>query len=376
MYKLREKCVLCESKKFISCFDTINTIDIVEDKKIMDTKNEIKNLNFIGCTICGCVQLQNLFDPSQIYNQKSHYSESDVWIKHNNLLSQFIQEKSIINNNHIIEIGGGSGRFANLLISKNKNIKSYKILDISINNIEPNKNIEYIEGNCEFFDYENIKIDTIIMSHMFEHLYEPRNFLKNVRDSKIQEIFISIPDMENLTKNGDINNLHIQHTFYIDTNFITWLFGEFNFELKNIYNYDNNSVFYHFIRNNNLKNKPIDDIKNILLIEDLKNFYSDVKEKIRQFNLKKPFFVCPSGFYGKIIYHYLSSDIKNNIIGFLDSDCFKINKRLSGTKIFIFDKEYVKNYKHVNVLIIAEKYNKEIKEELLKYNNFINFYYL
>ena len=144
MYKLREKCIVCESDEFVSCFDIINTINIAEDTKIMDDEDEIKHLNFIGCNICGCVQLQNLFDPAIIYNQKSHYTESDVWIKHNDLLAQFIRENSVITNSNILEIGGGTGRFANLLMNSMQNIKSYKILDITINYIESNKNIEYV----------------------------------------------------------------------------------------------------------------------------------------------------------------------------------------------------------------------------------------
>lgn len=375
---MRKICILCENDTFTDCFDIVNTINIVETADVPYNDDEIKILKFVGCINCGCVQLQNLFDPRLIYDQKSHYTESNVWIKHNECLVNFIEKNSFFKKGDVIEIGGGGGKLAKNILHQMPNLKSYKILDISIQHIERNKDIEYIEGNCEEYDFKNATVDTIIMSHVFEHLYEPRKFLKNITNSKIEEVFISIPDMENLTKNGDINNLHIQHTFYIDTNFISWLFREYNFELKNVFNYDNNSVFYHFVKNATLKKKTIGDVKNVQIIETLKNFYLTVKENIKKINFIEPFFICPSGFYGKIIYHYLENNTKKNIIGFLDSDKSKINSRLSGTNSLIFDKEYIKSYKNVNVLLIAEKYNKEIAEELLSYNNSIkfNFFFL
>ena len=56
------------------------------------------------------------------------------------------------------------------------------------------------------------------------------------------------------------------------------------------------------------------------------------------------------------------------MIGFLDSDKHKINKRLSGTPYQIYDKAHIKNKENIKVLIIAEKYKEEIKMDLLKYN--------
>jgi len=376
MTTIRDVCVLCLEKKFVSCFDIINTINIVESLDSEFNENEINYLDFIGCKNCGCVQLKNLFDPELIYNQASHFTESGVWIKHNDLFVKFIDE-NISKNKNIIEIGGGSGRLAKNILNSIKKISSYKILDISVKHIDTLKDIEYIEGNCESFDFNNTNAEVIILSHVFEHLYEPKKFIKNIGASNISEVFISIPDMENLTNEGDINNLHIQHTFYIDTNFITGLFKEYNFDLKNIFNYEHNSVFYHFVKNDlTYTNKTINDYKNVAAIDFLKNFYANIKNKIMNFTTNELFFICPSGFYGKIIYHYMEKSVKEQVIGFLDSDKHKINKRLSATKCPIYGKEYIKNFENINVLIIAEKYKNEIVEELLSYNNSINFIFL
>lgn len=369
MSYLRKECVICESNTFIDCFDIINTINIVEDIDIKFNNNEIKNLIFKGCKNCGCVQLENLFDPNDIYAQASHYTSGAIWNDHNNNFINFIS-KNVQKSNNIIEVGGGSGRLYDLLIEKITSISEYKILEIETDSIDTNKNVEYINGYCETFDFNKGKINTIIMSHVFEHLYKPSEFLKNICNSNINEVFISIPDMENLMYKKDYNFLHIQHTFYVDTLYITYLFNKYNFKLKNYSNFNKNSNFYYFVRTDK-KDKIL--FKNNSLINKLRSFYEIFKTNLKNLIINKPFYICPSGFYGKMVYHYLNDDSKKNIIGFLDEDLNKVNKRLSGTKCKIFKKEVIKNLNNVNILIIAEKYKEEIKSELNKYNSNIKF---
>jgi hypothetical protein len=373
-YEPRKKCVLCDNSNFIDVFSYPNAIHYVEDINIRcDLDIEVKLLNFIGCLNCGCVQLQNLFDPIEIYKNNSHYTLSDTFHNHDELFTNFIL-KNILNFKNILEIGGGSGKLAKQIINNfnQQNIEiNYKIFDISTQYFT--NDIEYINGNCETYDFNSLDSTTIILSHTFEHLYQPKKFIKNISSSLINEIFISNPDMENLIKMNDINSLNIQHTFYIDTNFIKGLLNEYFFELKNIYYFNNNSIFYHFIKRPSTVQI---NYKNENLIPYLQQFYYNITLKINNIRIDYPFFICPSGFYGQIIFYYLNQTTKNNIIGFLDSDINKIGKRLCGTSIVIFEKEHIKNYQNPIVLLISNKYENEIKTELLYINNntsFLNF---
>lgn len=368
MSYIRKECVICDNSNFKKCFNIINTINIVENNnKIQD--DEIKHLEFKGCTNCGCVQLENLFDPKEIYSQASHFTQGSVWNNHNNSFANFISE-NIRTTHNIIEVGGGSGKLCDLILDKMDSINKYKILEIETDSIKISEKVDYIKGYCETFDFDKEQINTIIMSHVFEHLYKPSDFLKNINKSNVNEVFISIPDMENLTKQNDYNNLSIQHTFYVDTRYITSLFNKFNFSLNKVDNFSNNSNFYHFIRNN--KQEEI-DFKNINLIKELTLFYDNFKKKFNDLIINELFYICPSGYYGKIVYYYLNNTSKNNIIGFLDSDKHKINKRLSGTNITIFSKDKIKGVPKAKVLIIAEKYKNEIMEELKLLNKDVEF---
>ena len=68
----------------------------------------------------------------------------------------------------------------------------------------------------------------------------------------------------------------------------------------------------------------------------------------------------------------MDENIKNNIIGFLDGDSFKIGKRVYGTKHFTYDKLKICDYENINVILCAERYRDENTTELLLHNKNIN----
>jgi hypothetical protein len=226
------------------------------------------------------------------------------------------------------------------------------------------------KSDCELYNYNGIK--TIIMSHVFEHLYAPRLFLNKITATSIENIFISIPDMANLMINGDLNNLNILHTYYINSQFLIYLFNLYGFNLEINENLYNNSNFYYFKKNIKITTYGY-DYKNLHLINQIKLFYSNEIEKIKKLKIIKPFYICPSGFYGQFIYFNLTEETKLNLLGFLDSDKFKINKRLSGTNLYNFEKDIIKNINEIYILISSVKHRYEIINELTNYNNNIIF---
>lgn len=370
---LRSNCVICGNNNLMDNFKLKSCLKMTSSEPY--NPNETFELNFVGCLDCGCVQLQNLFDPKKIYEEPLQCFHGNALSRHHELFAEFIY-KNINNDYDLFEIGGAYGILAKLII--NKYIESgrtvnYKIMEFDIDHYPSIENIEYISGNCETYDFGNIK--TIIMSHVFEHLYEPKKFIKNIKEAGVENIFISIPDMENLMKNGDINNLNILHTFYIDTRFIVYLFNLYGYKLKTSYNYDNNSEFYYFT---NTEHKTIDncEYKNVKLLTILDEFYKKSMKNIENITINEKFYICPSGFYGRYIYYYLNSETKNNVIGFLDGDKFKINKRLYGTPVNIFEKQHIKHRDDVSILICSKKHENELKSELEIYNKNIKFSYL
>jgi hypothetical protein len=363
----RTNCVICNETSFIDNFNLLNTIDIVSSEKY--NHNEKKNLKFVSCNNCGCVQLKNLFLQSEIYSQPLQIFNGPNFNGHHDSFSIFFINNIIYENDiDILEIGGSYGGLAKRIIKKynenNINIK-YKILEYDSSCYPLLEQIEYISGDCENYNYYDT--NTIIMSHVFEHLYKPREFLEKMRISNVQNIFISIPDMDNLTENGDLNNLNILHTFYLNSQYIIYLFNMYGFNIKHIQNYNNNSNFYYFKRENNITLIP--SFKNLELPIKQQDFYNKNMNTIKKINIEHPFYICPSGFYGQFVYFNLNENTKKNVLGFLDSDPYKINKRLCGTELTIFKKEIIKDKENIHILISSKKHTNEIKDELYSYNN-------
>lgn len=374
---IRSKCIICDSLTFLDVFDIFTTINIVSDKDSEFLSDEKLELKFIGCKNCGCVQLKNLFDINKIYAEPMQCFNGPTLKKHYKLFNEFIIKNKDISNTIFFEVGGSYGRLAKLLIehynSINTNI-SYNILEFSIENYPEIKKVKYINGNCETYNFNGV--NTIIMSHVFEHLYEPKIFLKNICNSNVKEVFISIPDMDSLTKIGDINNLNVYHTFYINTDIITYLFKLYNFVLKEKFYYENNSIFYYFVKeeNNLIDNLELKNNSDIMLHQKI--FYDMLKQNIQSINIDSEFFICPSGLYGRFIYFYLNENTRKNVIGFLDSDNMKIGKRLNGTPYYTYNKHHITNINKPIILIASKKHQIELIDELNKYNDKSIFYYL
>ena len=98
----------------------------------------------------------------------------------------------------ILEIGSGHG----------ESIKQFDLLGFQVTGIEPDKkNVENIQknlkhskiihGKAESFQLES-KYDLIWMSHVFEHLTKPIEFLQHIRKNLKSDgiIFIEVPNVE------------------------------------------------------------------------------------------------------------------------------------------------------------------------------------
>jgi 2-polyprenyl-3-methyl-5-hydroxy-6-metoxy-1,4-benzoquinol methylase len=127
----------------------------------------------------------------------------------------------------VMEIGCPSGKISNLC----DKYKKWYAIDPNINfNCYNDSNIIFLK---QFFD-ENIinktneKIDIIIHSHLFEHIYEPNKFLNDcyhlLNDNG--EMFFGIPNME-----------------YISEKSIAPFFGVF-FEHTIFYNRENMGTYF------------------------------------------------------------------------------------------------------------------------------------
>lgn len=151
----------------------------------------------------------------------------------------------LVNNANILEVGAGNGYLLNEFRKKNKTFSLYAT--------EPNdKSQEVLKKNniSIFKDLSKInlakKFDLIIMSHVLEHVIDPKNFLKYLSgllsDNGI--IFVDVPCLDYLVKKETSS-----HISFFDISSLSYLFKNNNFEQIECYYCGPNIMILRFIKN-------------------------------------------------------------------------------------------------------------------------------
>lgn len=349
---LRKECVICLGKlQFIFKRENYpitanppNISQVYELDKYCDQ-------SFFTCVNCSCVQMGNLIDPLLLY-QGNHNNTYDTptWKEHHLQFCKFIMKSNI---QTILEIGG-NGLLFKLI---NNSSLAYSCLDIC-NPIEKIDGIKYYQGNCENLYYP--KGCNIVMSHVFEHLFNPRIFIENIDRSEIESLYISIPNMKRMVELNTPNIIHNEHTYYIDAVNLEWLLSQYNYELCEVHEFKQHSFFFHFRRNIQVQKQKLQNRHEIakqicFQIENI-NFKS--------INIKPNSFIIPAGLYGQLLYYYKQP----NILGFIDNDKTKQNHRVYGTPHYVYDFNILLNNKNATIYLLAGHYNSELKKQIQSFN--------
>jgi hypothetical protein len=386
---IRNNCIICEStNSFIEIYNEFTPLCLVPTDEDVST-DLFGNITYIGCKKCGAIQLKTLIDPEILYKKSHNGCTTGTWCAHHTMFADFILDgidKNIQNN--FLEIGGNVGILAKIFKEKtlSTNFKyEYSILDMCEETINID-GINYIQGNCE--TYENYQYNaTVIMSHTFEHLYNPVKFVKQISVKKVKEIFISNPNMDSMLENDEISFINIEHTFYCNNSLLIKLFEYYGYICVKTINFKIHSTFYHFKMDETkteMRSKDMvydadsgsvtNGIVNIYdtdLIPTFKNYFKKREDIIKSFEIKEPFYICPGGHYGQTVYRFLSEETRKNVLGFLDADETKLGKRNYGTPLYTFKRNKIQEYGNnpITVLLFSiNQYLEEISKELYKFN--------
>jgi 2-polyprenyl-3-methyl-5-hydroxy-6-metoxy-1,4-benzoquinol methylase len=312
--------------------------------------------NFSVCNRCSCVQLKNLIHPSLLYSTAHNNTfNTPTWLEHHKMFCNFIFNK--VQHTSITELGG-SGKLFELM--KRPDIE-YTCLDISTPNTRVD-GVYYIVGNCETHNYSGI--ETVVMSHVFEHLFNPQTFLETVSQKGVKHVYISIPNMKALVDSNNIHIIHNEHTFYIDKPSAIWLFNQYGYSLVDIFEYKTHSLFMYFsitetpfIKLPSLHNQEIED--------SLYNIFLNEKSRLAHIIIKPNSFIVPGGLYGQFIAYYCKPV---NILGFLDNDTTKQGHRVYGTPYFTYGFDELAKYSSVTLYLWNGQYTSELINQIKTYS--------
>jgi len=363
----RDKCVLCGSDNLKEVYRIkdmpvfMGVVNIEYNKDIIK-----KDLIVDSCNVCGNIQNNELLDLELVYmNNHNTAVVGDIWIQHYIELNKFIEENSI--GDVILEIGDPSAKLASVL---NKHYSKWII-------VEPNPNIEDFENVkiIEAFFTKDFQIDeninTIVHSHVLEHIYDPVDFLKDSYEILEDDgcIIFSIPNIKWLLENKALPTgiLHFEHTYYIDEDNVEIYLNRAGFRLDKIQSYKNHSLFVKAIK---VDSVIVNDITEKELSKELLNIVDFYKEKISSINIK----IGNSKFYlysAHINSQYLLNNgiDSTNIVCLLDNSESKIGNRLYGYVFDINPPNIIENDESPIVIVShMGAYIEEIKKNLLKIN--------
>jgi SAM-dependent methyltransferase len=318
----------------------------------------------------GLIQLNKLL-PLEVVYSNSHGSGTvgGLWKKHHQEFAKFI---STHNPSKVLEIGGGSGILAN---------EFQKIREIPWTIVEPNPSpvkdcqAMFIKGFFdEHFNFEE-EFDTVVHSHVFEHVYDPLKFVRHISKfmSAGKKLIFSVPNMQAMLEKKYNNCINFEHTFLLSEPYIDHLLTNSGFGIINKqYFLEDHSIFYLAIRDEKTSPQTLP----IGLYEKNKKLYLRYvryhNELILDLNKKLESCSGPVYLFGAHVFaQYLIAFGLNtkNLVCILDNDKKKHQSRLCGTSLVVRSPSVLSGVANPTIILKAGVYNDEIKKDIIDHIN-------
>lgn len=193
------------------------------------------------CEICGHI-FNYCFDPGlmdygQNYENSLHFSP--VFQNYAKSLAKKLIQKHNLYDKNVIEIGCGKGDFLKLLCEEGNNFgygfdKSYQL---DRHNLTDNR-VKFIP---DFYNnrYSDIDADFICCRHVLEHIQNPVDFLKMVRESSEPKrsvvFFFEVPNVMFIVRDLSVWDIIYEHCGYFSKNSLCRAFLAAGYEVLDTY---------------------------------------------------------------------------------------------------------------------------------------------
>lgn len=355
----RKKCVGC-GHNHLSPLSCLPNFPIFMGATTQDPKEDLfEDLDVGYCEKCFLAQLRILIDPKILYANSHNPGIGKTWQKHNKFFVEYIANNIHIDNTIVVDFGGANGKIAQLILSKYKP-QEYIIVDFNHDKYPKIDGARYYK---ELPEYYKGKVNILILSHVYEHFYEPREMIKYLESYLVGEnsykypgkIFVSCPNISVQIRDNHTNSLNFEHTFNIN---------EIHFDdINKYYRYSNYCLFTHTI-DDIYQNKDDNILNNINDVYNIKYKQLFEKHYLPEIESNKPFFLFGGHVFSQWVYYNLSPEQKTFLLGVLDNDPDKQYKRLYGTPLKIYDPNNVD--KSIRVYVKCAQYSQEIRDGLLR----------
>ena len=311
----------------------------------------------------GAIQLDPLV-PLEILYAESHGSGNvgGMWLEHHQSFAKFIYQYKPV---AVLEVGGAHGVLS----------REYRKSDrIDWTVVEPNPSptkgvsATFIKG---FFDNNfnfDGKVDTIVHSHVFEHVYHPNDFISNISNflEESQKLIFSLPNMEKWLKEKYTNCLNFEHTVFLTEPYIDYLLSQHGFmQIGKEYFKDDHSIFYAYVKRATplaieLPEGLYEYNKGLFLnfIKHHQDLIESLNRKIERVEGERSIYLFGAHIFAQYLVEFgLNVD---RICCVLDNDENKQGKRLYGTNMMVESPAILATVDSPIVILKAGVYNEEI----------------
>lgn len=245
----RTECIICNGSNLQDVLSP--PLHIPQSVTIMSSMRNIYWFTYQiqHCNDCLAYQIKHLPDINIVYDTTHAFPMGSIRENMDEVLGSVIAGNS--NAQCIVEIGGGNGVLSDKILSMSSTISEYYIVDPCYTGNTDNKIIiPHLVESC--VGSLPSSADTLVMSHVFEHLYNPMPTLRDLLSSNIKYVYICHPDYDSyMTKPPyNMNILHVEHSFLIDNKSMINIMNNLGYMKTNEIPFEDYCIIWEFTRCN------------------------------------------------------------------------------------------------------------------------------
>ena len=316
--------------------------------------------------LTGIIQLSKLIPLEILYMEQHVDATGSTWKKYNQDFANYVLASS---KGNILEIGGGSGKIAKLILKKRNSVKFYAIEPNPL--FEEQENLKIIKSffNKGLKEKINSKMTTVIFSQVLEHAYNPEEFLFEINEFLEEggKLVFAYPNLEHWFSEKYTNAINFEHTMLLTDYFLDYLLSKTGFEILDKTKYNNHSHFYTVVKTKTISFISIENQYNHYkkMFNDFIDYHikmvNDLNNKIHS---KGEIFLFGAHIFSQFLIQFGLD--QNKIEFILDNSPLKQDKRLYGTELKVKSPSCLRNCESPTVILKAGIYNEEIKKDILE----------